>query len=81
LLGRREGIAGDDHWTTVTPHGKVLRPSSSWTTMASGGRCSPVVTLCPHRNRGVHWPMTVGGRGRHRGGMELWDLHTREEGG
>jgi hypothetical protein len=60
LIGGREGLAGSDHWKSATPHGKVLRISSSQTAMATRGRCSPVVTLCPHWNRGARWP-EVGG--------------------
>jgi hypothetical protein len=61
LLGRRDGLAGDNHWTTATPHDKVSRPSSSRIVMASRGRCSLVAMLYPRQNRGVHMPAAVGG--------------------
>jgi hypothetical protein len=60
LIVSREGLAGGDHWTTATLHGRVLRPSSSRTVMAMRGRCSLVVMLYSHRNRGAHCPTTVG---------------------
>jgi hypothetical protein len=60
LIVSREGLAGGDHWTTTTLHGRVLRLSSSRTAMATRGRCSLVVMLYPHRNRGAHSPAAVG---------------------
>jgi hypothetical protein len=53
LIDGQEGLTGGDHCTSATLHGKVSRTSSSQTSMAMRGRCSPVVTLCPHRNRGA----------------------------